>query len=107
MYGAVVWLRMVYDTEKKEKFQRLMKIIKIGGVYIANPLIMISLLGIHIYLQDNDPVKPKYTTPALSIVLASTIVVQIVFVYACVKLFKYSEDFELPSNRCVNKVSLR
>jgi hypothetical protein len=71
LYGSVVWLRMIYDTEKRDKFQKLMKIIKIGGVYLLNPAIMVALLAIHIYMQDAE----SYNTPALSLILLSTVAV--------------------------------
>jgi hypothetical protein len=97
LYGSIVWLRMIYDAEKKPKFQRLKKIIKITGVYIMNPVMLCSLLALHVYLED-------YLTPTIVIVVCGSVFVEALFLYCCIKLFKYWGSFELPENRCVNNV---
>ena len=95
LYGSIVWLRMIYDAEKKPKFQNLKKIIKISGVYVLNPLVMCSLLVLHIFASN-------YLTSTMVIVVASSVLVEVLFMYCCVKLLKYWNSFELPENRCVD-----
>lgn len=54
LYGSIVWLRMIYDAEKKRKFQKLKSIIKRIGVYFLNPFLIAVLLVMHILSPDND-----------------------------------------------------
>lgn len=54
LYGSIVWLRMIYDAEKKRKFQKLKSIIKRVGVYFLNPFLLGILLVMHILSPDNE-----------------------------------------------------
>lgn len=64
-----------------------------------NPLILCSLLVLHLY-SDN------YQTPTMVIVVAASVAVEVLFMFCCIKLLKYWDSFELPENRCVNNVHL-
>jgi hypothetical protein len=67
-------------------------------VYILNPLILCALLALHIF-------DVAYLIPSMAIVLASSLTIEVLFMYCCVKLLKYWNSFELPENKCVNNVS--
>lgn len=97
LYGSLVWLRMIYDAEKKPKYENLKKIIKIVGVYVLNPLVLCGLMVLHIF-------SVNYLLPTMIIVVAASVLIEVLFMYCCIKLFKHWDSFDLPENRCVNNV---
>ena len=102
LYGAIVWLRMVFDVEKKTKHQNIKKFVRMVLVYILSPFLISALLIVHIYMREEN----KYLVPTIIMVLVHTLISLTIFLYCSSKLLKYWDGFELPENRCANNVNI-